>query len=181
MSLKEITKDLHHEAEKTAFAKLLLSGKITEKQYAAYLFNINPIYFTIEKHAAAAGVFDRLPGLQRSEKIWNDFLELTGGDVSGYKMHKETLAYQQYLEDLAHSQERNHLLRAHMYVRHMGDLFGGQIIKNRVPGSGTFYDFDNVEELKTGIRAELDDGLGDEARIAFEWAIKMMKALDDSQ
>ena len=29
MSLREITKDLHHEAETTKFAKLLLSGKIT--------------------------------------------------------------------------------------------------------------------------------------------------------
>ena len=37
MSLREITKDLHHEAETTKFAKLLLSGKITKEDYANYL------------------------------------------------------------------------------------------------------------------------------------------------
>jgi heme oxygenase len=180
MSLKEITKDLHHEAEKTAFAKLLLSGKITKEQYAKYLFNINPIYFTIEKYAQAQGILDQLPGLTRSTKIWTDFLEIAG-NPSSYRMCQSTLAYQGYLEELANNPERKHLLKAHMYVRHMGDLFGGQIIKNRVPGSGTFYDFDNIEELKSGIRAELDDTLGGEARVAFEWAIKIMKDLYDGE
>ena len=33
MSLKDITSDLHHEAEKTKFAKLLLSGKIEAQDY----------------------------------------------------------------------------------------------------------------------------------------------------
>ena len=35
MSLKEITKDLHHEAETTKFAKLLLSGKITKEEFVS--------------------------------------------------------------------------------------------------------------------------------------------------
>jgi len=65
-----------------------------------------------------------------------------------------------------------------MYCRHMGDLFGGQIIAKKVPGSGRFYEFEDAESLKTKIRAELTDDLGDEAKVAFEWAIKLMKALN---
>jgi hypothetical protein len=59
----------------------------------------------------------------------------------------------------------------------MGDLFGGQIIAKKCPGQGKFYQFKDAENLKTAIRAELTDDLGDEARVAFQWAIKLMKAL----
>ena len=85
--------------------------------------------------------------------------------------------YHDYLIRLGNDPERRHLVKAHMYVRHMGDLFGGQFIAKAVPGSGKFYEFDNAEELKAAIRAELTDDLGDEARVAFEWAIKIMKEL----
>ena len=40
------------------------------------------------------------------------------------------------------------------------------------------FEFKDAENLKTAIRAELTDDLGDEARVAFEWAIKIMKALN---
>jgi hypothetical protein len=59
----------------------------------------------------------------------------------------------------------------------MGDLFGGQIIKGRVPGQGKFYQFDDPSNLKTAIRTELDDSLGEEACVAFQWAIKIMREL----
>jgi heme oxygenase len=61
----------------------------------------------------------------------------------------------------------------------MGDLYGGQIIAKRVPGQGRFYKFNNAEKLKEQIRAELTDDLGDEARVAFEWAIKIMRELNN--
>ena len=44
MSLREITKDLHHEAETTKFAKMLLSGKIEKADYRNYLYNLLAIY-----------------------------------------------------------------------------------------------------------------------------------------
>jgi heme oxygenase len=61
----------------------------------------------------------------------------------------------------------------------MGDLFGGQIIKKQVAhiSSGKFYDFDNGDAMKMAIRQTLTDDLGDEARVAFEYAIKMMRDL----
>ena len=36
---------------------------------------------------------------------------------------------------------------AHIYVRHFGDLFGGQMMKKVVVGSGKMYDFKNRSEL----------------------------------
>jgi heme oxygenase len=66
---------------------------------------------------------------------------------------------------------------AHLYVRHMGDLYGGQMIKKKVPGSGKFYEFKDPAGLKDLIRSKLDDSMGDEANIAFDHAIKIMRAL----
>jgi hypothetical protein len=43
--------------------------------------------------------------------------------------------------------------------------------------NGAFYEFDNPDALKTQIREELTDDLGDEARVAFEYAIKIMRDL----
>ena len=40
-------------------------------------------------------------------------------------------------------------------------------------------DFQDVEILKERIRAKLDDSLGEEANIAFDWAIKIMHTYDD--
>jgi heme oxygenase len=94
-----------------------------------------------------------------------------------YEWSPETLDYNRYVLDLINDPARKHLVKAHLYVRHMGDLFGGQYIAKKVPGSGKFYQFEDVDYLRNAIRAELTDDLGDEAKIAFEWAIKIMKAL----
>ena len=88
------------------------------------------------------------------------------------------IEYYQYLLSLNYNAERRHLVKAHLYCRHMGDLYGGQMIAKKVSGKGRFYEFKDAENLKTAIRAELTDDLGDEARVAFEWAIKIMKALN---
>ena len=151
MSLREITKDLHHEAETTKFAKELLSGKIGGKKYVNYLYNLLAIYDPIEWYAGRQGMFEKMPYLPRLRAIHADFKELDDG---GY-----------------------------LYCRHMGDLHGGQIIKKQVAhiSSGKFYDFNDADALKIQIRQELTDDLGDEARLAFEYAIRMMKDLYDGE
>ena len=70
-------------------------------------------------------------------------------------------------------------LMAHIYVRHMGDLSGGQMIAEKVPGSGTMYKFDeDIDSLKEKIRARLDDSMADEAKLAFDFATKLFKQMD---
>lgn len=180
MSLKELTKDLHHDAERTAFAKLLLSGKISKEDYANYLYQMVLVYNGIETACASQGMLARLPDVERCYKIYQDFVELAGKNYeTSYKWLPETMAYYEYLLKLNMDPDSRHLVKAHMYCRHMGDLFGGQMIKARVPGQGRFYQFNDAENLKSAIRAELTDDLGDEARVAFEWAIKIMRALNE--
>lgn len=180
MSLKEITKDLHHEAETTQFAKLLLGGKISDKDYANYLYQLVLIYNAIELGNRVEGNFANLPGLERTHAIYQDFIEIAGIDHT-YKWLPGTIEYYNYLLDLVRDSTKRPRIKAHLYCRHMGDLYGGQIIKRQVAhiSKGRFYDFKNPEELKVAIRSELTDDLGDEARVAFEWAIKMMRELYD--
>lgn len=176
MSLKEITKDLHTEAERTIFAKKLIGGDLTPEEYANYLWQMVLVYNGIEVAANSQGMLKNLPDIERTYKIYQDCIELVGTSHQ-LKWNDTTIAYYQYLLALNYDEQKRHLIKAHLYCRHMGDLFGGQIIKNRVPGSGRFYDFKNPDSLKAAIRAELTDDLGAEARVAFEWAIKLMKSL----
>jgi len=181
MSLKDITKDLHHAAEITQFAQTLLSGKISSDDYAKYLYQMLLVYGPIEASCERQGFLQNLKGVERAHAIYQDFTELAGKDFYNYTWLPSTVAYHLYLLDLIGDADRKHLVKAHMYVRHMGDLFGGQIIKKQVAhvSSGKFYDFKNVEELKTAIRAELTDDLGDEARVAFQHAINIMRELNN--
>lgn len=178
MSLREITKDLHTDAERTQFAGKLLSGSISKEDYANYLYQMLLIYGPIELGNRIQGHFTNLPDIERTHAIYQDFIELAGKDHN-YKWLPSTINYHNYLLNLISDPERKHLIKAHLYCRHMGDLYGGQMIAKKVPGQGKFYQFKNPQELKEAIRAELTDDLGDEARIAFEWAIKIMRELND--
>jgi heme oxygenase len=177
MSLKDITKDLHHEAEITKFAKLLLSGKIEAEDYRNYLYNLLAVYDPIEWYCKRQGMFKEMSDLPRLKSIYADFEELDTGVY--ICLTSATLEYQTYLHRLGNDPARCHLIKAHLYCRHMGDLYGGQIIKKQVAhiSSGKFYEFQDADMLKAKIREELTDDLGDEARVAFKYAIMMMKDL----
>lgn len=178
MSLREITKTLHQEAESTPFTKKLIKGEVSKELYADYLYQLLAIYDPIEFSATRQGFFDRLPGLARLNAIYQDFLEIAEPGKH-YQLSQATIDYHTYLIKLANDPTTKHLIKAHMYVRHMGDLNGGQIIKTKVPySSGRFYEFaGDVDALKAAIRQELSDDLGDEAIVAFQWTIKVLNEL----
>jgi heme oxygenase len=175
MSLKELTQEKHTEAENTEFAKLLLSGNISKEQYSNYLYQMLLIYNSLELSARKVGLLDELPDTRRSPNIYKDLVELSGTN-HGFVWLPEAVEYHKYLLSLGEANDRNKIM-AHIYVRHMGDLYGGQMIKQKVPGSGKFYEFKDPVGLKALIRERLDDSMGDEANIAFDYAIKIMKAL----
>jgi len=176
MSLKELTQEKHKDAERTAFAKLLLSGSIDKEQYANYLLQMLEVYSVLEYHAANHGLLVDLTGLPRSKAIYEDLMELSE-DGTG-RVLQATVDYVNYLHQLAETNPNN--LMAHLYVRHMGDLYGGQMIAKRVPGKGKFYQFADKEGLIAKIRAKLDDSMGEEANVAFDHAINIMKELNES-
>jgi len=66
-----------------------------------------------------------------------------------------------------------------MYVRHFGDLFGGQLMKKVVPGLGSMYEFEDRSNLIKKLRERLDDNLADEANKVMLWAIDLFQELAD--
>jgi heme oxygenase len=119
---------------------------------------------------------DGLDDLCRANSIYKDYLELWK-DTKPPELCPTVDSYLKYIKDeLAPNPDR---LFAHIYVRHMGDLAGGQMIAKRVPGSGTMYKFENGEELKNKIRSKLNDTMGDEANVAFDFAISLMKDMNE--
>lgn len=171
------TWDLHKEAERSDFAKRILRGEATKEEYTRYLYNLLAIYDPIEFSARRQGFFSNLPGIERIKPLYEDFLELDTGEQ--YQLVPSIVEYHDYLIKLANDPLRRHLIKAHVYVRHTGDLNGGQVLKRRVAhmSSGRMYDFENLDMLKENIKEMVTEDLGPEARLGFIYAIRMMREL----
>jgi heme oxygenase len=174
MSLKELTRENHTNAERQEFVKVMFSGNIDPKLYARYLWNQFPMYEILELMASQHGLLDDIPMIARKKAIMEDFKELWGEDPFP-EVCESTKKYILYLKNIMNDP---HKLMAHIYVRHMGDLSGGQMIAKRVPGSGRYYQFDaDVNEYKEKIRAKCDDSMADEAKVCFDFATELFKEM----
>ena len=172
-NLKELTWEHHKNAERQHFVKHLMGGSIDPKLYATYLWNQFPCYEVLEVMARAQGLLDDFPHIMRSKSILADFRELWPQDE---KPPEHTMATKKYLAHMKTIMNDADNLMAHIYVRHMGDLSGGQMIKKRIPGKGTFYDFEgDVKEIKESIRAKTNDSMANEAKICFDYATELFK------
>jgi heme oxygenase len=170
-TLKEQTQEKHKEAETQPFIKEIFQKKVSKHKYAEYLYQLYLIYHAMENIAGPKlGAYEGIPGLYRSKAIFEDFQELAVPDKT-YTIKESTLKYIQYIMDIT---EHNDLV-AHMYVRYLGDLNGGQIFAKLIPGSGTMFQFENKEELTNNFRAKLNDNMGAEACVAFDFNIAIVK------
>lgn len=173
MSLRELTKEAHSNAERQEFVKILFSGKINPKLYATYLKNQHPCYEILEVCAMPHGILNGLPDIRRAPVIHADFEELWDDKEDGDpKILPTTERYIKYILSIKDDPKK---LMAHIYVRHMGDLAGGQMIAKRVPGSGRYYQFQDPEALKAAIRERINDDMADEANVCFGYATDLFK------
>jgi heme oxygenase len=175
-TLRDAIHDLHHVAENTRFTKLLLSGGITPEAYSIFLQNLSPIYSQLEDHLIQNGFLKDIFSIQRAELIRQDIKQLSVFQ-DPVSLLKTTYSY---LDHIGHIAKHNpNLLLAHLYIRHFGDMYGGQMIKKVVPGSGTMYEFENKKELIEKVRAMLTLDLADEANVAMQFAIDLFEELAD--
>lgn len=173
-NLKELTKEQHSNAERQDFVKVLMSGKIHPEFYATYLWNQHKKYDLLEALAGAAGILNDFPGIRRKMAIEHDFNELWTQEMSPPTL-PSTHNYILHMRDMMTDAEK---LMAHVYVLHMGDLSGGQMIARKVPGEGRMYQFEgDIVELKEKIRTKTNDGMANEAKWVFESATALFKEL----
>jgi heme oxygenase len=170
-ALREQTRALHTQVERSGFMQTLLRGHLDRPAYCRLLRNLHVIYCALEgalaRHAGHPGIAPlNLAALARSRLLAEDLAQLQGADwPTELAVLPAAARYARRIQDL--DQAAPGLLLAHAYVRYLGDLSGGQMLQ-RVVGralalegdAGTrFYDFggpDRVAELARRFRDGLD-------------------------
>jgi heme oxygenase len=194
------TRDLHVRSERSGVMAELLGRRMGCSGYCALLRNLHAIYAALEAgltgspHGSWLSDQD-LAALRREAAIAADLDFLHGPDWrTGLTVVPAATQYVQRLQDAAP------LLPAHAYVRYLGDLYGGQMLKRLIAqslGLGPadaaaathFYGFGDeaqVQQLRASLRQalaglpvneELAQQLLAEARWSFEQHILLFEEL----
>jgi len=164
------TRELHAAAERSGAMAALLAGRLPRRGYSALLRNLHALYGAMEQALDARrldAAIAPLPAavLRRSAALAADLDTLHGrGWADALPVLPAAAAYVARLQGLAEA--ASPALVAHAYVRYLGDLHGGQVLKRLVVrhyaltgGAGTsFYDFGpepEVQALRQRLRSAL--------------------------
>ncbi|WP_430434976.1 heme oxygenase (biliverdin-producing) [Methyloversatilis sp.] len=175
--LRQVTAAHHTRVERSGPMPALLRGELGLTAYCMLLRNLHPIYRDLEaalaRHAAHPGLAGLdIDGLPRSTALEADLATLHGDSwADALPLVNAAADYAARLRELSAS--RPELLLAHVYVRYLGDLQGGQILQRIVARcfaldgeTGTrFYRFGvhAPAELSARLRAALDGPSRDDA------------------
>lgn len=176
MSLKELTAEKHKLAESTPFMKAVFARTLPFDLWIDWTYQRALFYHALEGIAGSKLLLKDLPDVRRGYKLWQDYYQMLNGAPSTHTHKKSVLAYHSYLMSLTETND----IMSHLYTWHMGDLYGGQMIRKIIPGPYNSLDFADPQTLMTNMRAKLDDSMGEEANRAFDWAIRMMREYDSS-
>ncbi|WYL94715.1 MAG: heme oxygenase (biliverdin-producing) [Gloeotrichia echinulata IR180] len=196
------TKKAHTMAENVGFVKCFLKGVVEKNSYRKLVGNFYFIYSAMEEemakhsnHPIVAKI--NFPELNRKQTLEQDLSYHYGFNWrEQVKLSPAGEAYVQRIREISATEPE--LLIAHSYTRYLGDLSGGQILKNIAvtamnlnDGQGTaFYEFAEITDekaFKAKYRQNLDempideataDRIVDEANAAFGINMKMFQELE---
>jgi len=117
-TLKELTSEKHREAETQPFLKSIFAGNVDRKKYSEYLYQLLIVYNVLENKADDFKLFEGIEDIKRAKQIELDWVELARNDPIP-RLNASTINYCTYLNELTDKDK----IMAHVYVRHMGDLF----------------------------------------------------------
>ncbi|MCV3215682.1 heme oxygenase (biliverdin-producing) [Plectonema radiosum NIES-515] len=196
------TKKAHTMAENVGFVKCFLKGVVEKNSYRKLVGNFYFIYSAmeeeIEKHCNHPIVSKiNFPQLNRKHSLEQDLAYYYGSNWrEQIQLSSAGEAYVKRIREV--SAKEPELLIAHSYTRYIGDLSGGQILKNIAvtgmnlnDGQGTaFYEFPEIPDekaFKAKYRSAVDelpiddataDRIVDEANAAFGMNMKMFQELE---
>lgn len=171
--LREGTVQSHTAAENTAFMKCLLKGIVEPEPLRKLLADLYFVYSALETafqnltdHPIVGAVY--FPELNRTEQIARDLAFYYGEDWEEQIIASPAgCVYCERIQTLAKTDPV--LLIAHAYTRYMGDLSGGQSLKNVIrsalslpPDQGTdLYEFTQlpIPEAKRAFKERYRQGL----------------------
>ncbi|MEO1592104.1 MAG: heme oxygenase (biliverdin-producing) [Cyanobacteria bacterium J06632_22] len=179
-NLREGTKKAHTMAENVGFVRCFLRGVVEKKSYRRLVANFYYIYAAMEEemerhksHPIVSSVY--YPELNRKATLEQDLAFYYGPNW------REQISIspmgQKYVDRIREiSSNEPELLVGHSYTRYLGDLSGGQILKNiaqramnLAEGEGVaFYEFPTIPDegaFKDRYRASIDAAPADEAMV----------------
>jgi heme oxygenase len=171
MSLKELTADKHRAAETTQFMKAVFAKTLPRDHWIDFTYQKTLFYSTIETAASEQGLMSDIEPMRRSALLTQDYEKMNS---SAREFKPAVLEYHNYIQTLTDPTR----IMAHLYTWHMGDLFGGQMIKKLVDGPHSSLDFLDPPVLIAAMRRKLSDDMAEEANIAFDWAIRILNEYD---
>jgi heme oxygenase len=199
--LKEGTKKSHSMAENMGFIKCFLKGVVEKNSYRKLAANLYFVYGAMEEemerlkdHPLVSKIY--FPELNRQPNLARDLQFYYGAN---WKNEIQITPNGQLYVDRIHEIANNEpeLFAAHSYTRYLGDLSGGQILKNiaekamNLDGEGTaFYEFETISDekaFKNMYRQALNDlpvdeetaeRIVEEANNAFGMNMKMFQELE---
>ncbi|WP_017323883.1 heme oxygenase (biliverdin-producing) [Synechococcus sp. PCC 7336] len=203
--LRQGTAESHTMAENTAFMKCFLKGIVEQGPFQKLLADLYFLYSALEEemqsysqHAVVGPIY--FPELNRQAKLEED-LKFYYGEQWRDRIRSSD-AGKQYVSRIRWvAATHPALLVAHAYVRYLGDLSGGQSLKNIVRSAmelpadrGTgFYEFDAfpTPEARCAFKGKYRDALNslaldetlaekivEEANFAFQLNCNVMHALE---
>ncbi|MEX0170935.1 heme oxygenase (biliverdin-producing) [Streptomyces sp. LMG1-1-1.1] len=171
--IRTASHEQHTEAETSSFMGDLLGGRLAVDAYARYTEQLWFVYQALEEGAEAlredpvAGPFIQ-PELFRTAALEQDLAHLRGpGWRAGVSPLPATVAYAERVAECARDWPAGYV--AHHYTRYLGDLSGGQIIRDKAErtwgfarkGDGVrfyvFEEIDNPAAFKRTYRELLDE------------------------
>jgi len=200
--LREGTKKSHTMAENTGFVSCFLKGVVDKASYRKLVADLYFVYGAMEEeitrlkdHPVLAPI--AFPQLNRREALEQDLAFYFGADWKNQiQPSPSAAAYVARIHQVA--QESPELLVGHHYTRYLGDLSGGQILKNiaqKAMNLGDsdglhFYEFASIADekaFKGTYRSAMDtlpidqataDRIVEEANEAFHLNMNMFKELE---
>jgi heme oxygenase len=199
--LREGTKKSHTMAENVGFVKCFLKGVVEKTSYRKLVTNLYFVYSAIEEemeklreHPIISKIY--FPQLNRKQALEKDLHFYYGPNWRNeIALSEAGKAYVTRIHEIAASEPE--LLVAHSYTRYLGDLSGGQILKNIAQramnlndGGTAFYEFRDIPDekaFKNQYRKAMDELPIDqataerivaEANAAFGMNMKMFQELE---
>jgi heme oxygenase len=198
--LRDSTHALHVEAERSGVIGQLLRGGGTREAYALLLRNLSPAYRAMEEGLVRHEDSPALRAMVRRELFRTAALEADVERLVGasWRLSLPLLpAGERYAARVAAAAVNGSgRLVAHAYLRYLGDLSGGQIMKRLLarslglgPDTLAFYDFPAIADLsafKSEYRKAIDGSIVagvnpvdvvDEAIVGFRLTIELSEAV----
>lgn len=157
--LREGTKKSHTMAENVGFVKCFLKGVVEKTSYRKLVANLYFVYGAMEEemeklreHPIVSQIY--FPQLNRKQALEKDLFFYYGPNWRNeISLSSAGEAYVKRIQEIAATEPE--LLVAHSYTRYLGDLSGGQILKNiaqramNLDNGGTaFYEFKDIDDEK---------------------------------